>query len=687
MNGDLVLEMSRGDLRDDEFESRSWTDHSFDAMSGDENNQEQPPKKRKKKKMRKYHRHTSYQIQELESFFKECPHPNEKQRLELGSKLDLESKQIKFWFQNRRTQMKTQLERHENVILRQENEKLRVENGFLKDAMRSPVCKNCGGEVVPGEVSYEQQQLRIENAKLKEELDRICALANRFIGGSISLEQPSNGGIIGSQNLPLGGNGFNVSMSESSMFMTLAIEAMDELVKLAELENPLWIKCSKSEKESMNHDEYRSIHPGFVAQGSRETGLVLISSLDLVETLMNTSKWVEMFECIVSVASTVEVISNGGDGSRNGSLLLMEAEFQVMSPLVPIKEVKFLRYCKQHGDGFWAVVDVSYDINRGNENVTSYGGFKRLPSGCIIQDLGNGCSKVTWIEHSEYKESHIHSLYKTLLSSSVGLGATKWLATLQRQCESLTTLLSSQDHTGLSLAGTKSILKLAQRMKLNYYSGITASSSIHKWEKLLAENVGQETRLLTRKSLEPSGVVLSAATSLWLTVTQQRLFEFLCDGKCRNQWDILSDGASMENMLLVPKGQRQGRCVSLLRAAGKEHNESSMLILQETWNDASGALVVYAPVDVLSMNNVMTGGDSDKVALLPSGFSISPDVSSSWSGQIDTNESKGCLLTVGFQILVKSQASAKLNMESVETVNNLIACTIHKIKASLNLPT
>jgi len=66
-----------------------------------------------------------------------------------------------------------------------------------------------------------------------------------------------------------------------------------------------------------------------------------------------------------------------------------------MSPLVPIKQKKFLRYCKQHGDGLWAVVDVSYDINRGNENLKSYGGSKMFPSGCIIQDIGNGCSKVT----------------------------------------------------------------------------------------------------------------------------------------------------------------------------------------------------------------------------------------------------------------------------------------------------
>ncbi|XP_019087173.1 PREDICTED: homeobox-leucine zipper protein HDG7-like [Camelina sativa] len=683
MNGDLDVDMSRGDfnpsfylerLKDDEFESRSLSDNdSFDAMSGDENKQEQRPTKKKKKKRTRYHRHTSYQIQELESFFKVCPHPNEKQRLELGKKLTLESKQIKFWFQNRRTQMKTQLERHDNVILRQENEKLRLENSFLKESMRGSLCIDCGGAVIPGEVSFEQHQLRIENAKLKDELDRICALANRFIGGSISLEPPCNGG-IGSQHLPIG-NGF--SGGTSLMLMDLAMEAMNELLKLAELDNPLW--SSKSEKEAI-------VRPAC----TRETGLVLINSVALVDALMDTNKWAEMFECIVAVASTVEMISNGSDGSRNGSLQLMQAEFQVMSPLVPIRQKKFLRYCKQHGDSLWAVVDVSYDINRENESLKSYGGSKRFPSGCIIQDIGNGCSKVTWIEHSEYEESHIHSLYQPLLGSSVGLGATKWLATLQRQCESFTNLLASQDHTGLSLAGTKSILKLAQRMKLNFYSGITASS-VHKWERLNAENVGQDTRILTRKSLEPSGIVLSAATSLWLPVTQQRLFEFLCDGKCRNQWDILSNGASMETTLLVPKGQREGSCVSLLRAAGKDQNESSMLILQETWNDASGALVVYAPVDIPSMNVVMSGGDSAYVALLPSGFSILPD-GSSLSDQINTNggmvnqESKGCLLTLGFQILVNCLPTAKLNVESVETVNNLIACTIHKIRAALRIP-
>ncbi|KAI3735125.1 hypothetical protein L6452_14613 [Arctium lappa] len=38
--------------------------------------------------------------------FKDNPHPDEKERLALGKKLNLENKQIKFWFKNRRTQMK-----------------------------------------------------------------------------------------------------------------------------------------------------------------------------------------------------------------------------------------------------------------------------------------------------------------------------------------------------------------------------------------------------------------------------------------------------------------------------------------------------------------------------------------------------------------------------------------------------
>lgn len=74
----------------------------------------------------------------------------------------------------------------------------------------------------------------------------------------------------------------------------------------------------------------------------------------------------------------------------------MHAELQVLSPLVPVREVNFLRFCKQHAEGVWAVVDVSVDTMR--ETPTSggpsFGNCRRLPSGCVVQDMPNGYSKV-----------------------------------------------------------------------------------------------------------------------------------------------------------------------------------------------------------------------------------------------------------------------------------------------------
>lgn len=70
----------------------------------------------------------------------------------------------------------------------------------------------------------------------------------------------------------------------------------------------------------------------------------------------------------------------------------MRAELQVLSPLVPIREVNFLRFCKQHAEGIWAVVDVSIDgIRESNPSLVS---CRRLPSGCLVQDMPNGYCKV-----------------------------------------------------------------------------------------------------------------------------------------------------------------------------------------------------------------------------------------------------------------------------------------------------
>ena len=245
--------------------------------------------------------------------------------------------------------LQTQLERHENVILRQDNDKLRLENELLKQNMSDPICNNCGGPVVPGPVSDEQQQLRIENARLTDELGRVCALANKFLGrpltssanpippfstnSKLDLAVGINGyGNLGHTDnmLPMGldnnrgimmplmkpiGNAVGKEVPhDRSIFVDLALAAMDELIKMAQIESPIWIKSLDGGKEVLNHEEYTRTFPrigmkpsNFVTEATRESGVVLVNISALVETLMDVVCYLTL--CAVMNFSIIFLLS------------------------------------------------------------------------------------------------------------------------------------------------------------------------------------------------------------------------------------------------------------------------------------------------------------------------------------------------------------------------------------------
>jgi homeobox-leucine zipper protein len=274
--------------------------------------------------------------------------------------------------------------------------------------MRNPVCGNCGGPPMLGELSLEEHHLRVENSRFRDELTRVCALTAKFIGKPLSLMAPPQM----HQPYPLPGSSLDIAAADlgsvppSTMpvttisdlaagsvssplgtvitpsatgplsmvgidkfnFLELAMNAMDELVNMAQMGEPLWIPSvslpGSPVKETLNFKEYsRAFTPciGLKPDGClRHLGSLALSSSTVVlllwrpswmrffscnyapsftffiacvleltrlfEFSLSQGRWSDMFSCMVGKVSTLEKISTGVAGCRNGALLLVSVK-------------------------------------------------------------------------------------------------------------------------------------------------------------------------------------------------------------------------------------------------------------------------------------------------------------------------------------------------------------------------
>nr|GEY29914.1 homeobox-leucine zipper protein anthocyaninless 2-like [Tanacetum cinerariifolium] len=509
---------------------------------------------------------TPYQIQELETYYIENPHPKLRQKEVIGRKLNIDLEKVKFWFQTKRNKLKNQTKQHETVILKAENEKLRN-----------------------------------DNMALKEELDRL----RQLLEGRTNNSAESGG----CNDMPVQRNGY----------LELALSALDELVKLGRFPPILGPKPL-----------------GFVSECSRASATVSLNSLDIVEALLDANHWKDMFMGMIGSNTTTEVISSGTGGSRNGVLQLMKAEIQLISPLVPVRVVNFLRFSKQQTEGVWVVVDLSVDV--GTDGHTT----RRPPSGCIIHDMANGSSKVTWIEHTEYDECPVHIQYRRLISSGLGFGAPRWICALLHHCECLKAISSSYANPKLPLSTRQCLKGLAQRMTSLFCDAVCLTGG-QQWD-LVVNGPGQP-RIMARKCIsglgEPKGIIMSACISFGVEVPHRRLFGLLLHKGLRSLWDVLFHEMATSTLIHFPVG-RDANCISILKS-NTPLNQNSMIVLQEAASDRTRSLIVCANVNYPTVQVVRRGGDASSAALLPSGLYIVPGYSA-------PGGERGSMVTLGFQI-------------------------------------
>ncbi|XAR73609.1 hypothetical protein NMG60_11007634 [Bertholletia excelsa] len=504
----------------------------------------------------------------------------------------------------------------------------------------------------------------------------------------------------------------SIQEMEKSMMIESAVTAMVELIRLLRVNEPVWAKCPTDETSYLLHlDTYNKLFPrssnsrgrSFSAprvESSKDSGLVAMNAMHLVNMFMDPSKYIDLFPTMVTKARTIEQIETRMLGDQAGPLQLMYERMHILSPLVAPREFYFLRYCKEIEQGVWVVVDVSHD----STGVETFPAWK-CPSGCMLQDKPNGCCEVTWVEHVEVDEKFpIHHLYRDLVTSTpFAYGAKRWIVTLQRMAERFAF------STGLSLPGRqfgapglmdategrRSLVELSLGMVKNFWGTLTMSGRLDfPSSSGFSESTESGVRVSIRQSNGPGqpGVIVSAASSTWLPLPCETLFDFFRDENNRIQWDVLSSGNPVQEIarISISSGSHPGNCVSILQPSVL--NDGSMLILQESCKDPLGSLVIYAPIDFATIKSAITSGASSEAAILPSGFIISTDGRSNPSAargaSTSSSSSKprgGSLLTVVFQILVCSPShSQQLSMESLNTVNDLVNSTLRKVKAALD---
>ncbi|KAG6493265.1 hypothetical protein ZIOFF_048243 [Zingiber officinale] len=155
--------------------------------------------------------------------------------------------------------------------------------------------------------------------------------------------------------------------------------------------------------------------------------MVIMNSITLVDAFLDANKWMELFPLIVSKSRTVQVLSSGV-ASGNDCLQLMYGELQFLSPLVAAREAYFFRYCQQNSEelGSWIVAD--FPVDGFVEGVqTCFPWYRRRTSGCIIQDMPNGYSRVMWVEHAEVDDKPVHQVFNQFVTSGMAFGATRWI--------------------------------------------------------------------------------------------------------------------------------------------------------------------------------------------------------------------------------------------------------------------
>ncbi|KAK9942886.1 hypothetical protein M0R45_008529 [Rubus argutus] len=287
---------------------------------------------------------------------------------------------------------------------------------------------------------------------------------------------------------------------------------------------------------------------------------------------------------MVTNAKTFEVLSRGEEENYKKQKQVMSVEFLVATSNVPTREVQFIRYSHQQLDGSLIVVDVSVDELQSIPRPSVRSICRRRLSECLIRDLQNGYSFVTWMENIDVreKEKELHAKFKHFVESGFAFGAQRWMSTLQRQAERFLYSMginTSLGGTVITAEGRRSLATVTNKMMVSFCNNIC--NSPHHHLSTSNKTRGRPMEVKTNKRRDdpdkPSGLNRTAGCIVLHLSQHTRISDFLRDAQKRHLWENMSMNSSVHVLANVTIGLDPRNCISVL--AISSHND--VLIFQE----------------------------------------------------------------------------------------------------------
>ncbi|XP_073303799.1 homeobox-leucine zipper protein ATHB-15-like isoform X3 [Primulina huaijiensis] len=352
----------------------------------------------------KYVRYTPEQVEVLEKLYQECPKPSSMRRQQVIREFpilsDIETKQIKVWFQNRRCRDK---QRKEASRLQSVNSKLTAMNKLLME----------------------------ENDRLQKQVSQLVYENSYF-----RQHTPSNGLMMkgtGCESVVLIGQKHHSvpqrpprDATSPAGLLSIAEETLTEFLSKATGTAVEWVQMPGM-KPGPDSIGIISISHGCTGVAARACGLVGLEPNRVAEMLKDRPSWFR--DCrAVDVLNVLPTASGG-------TIEILYMQLYAPTTLAQGRDFWLLRYTSVLDDGSLVVCERSLSDTQNGSGMPPVLNFVRaemLPSGYLIRPCEGGGSIIHIVDHMNLEASSVPEVLRPLYESSTMLAQKTTMAALRQ---------------------------------------------------------------------------------------------------------------------------------------------------------------------------------------------------------------------------------------------------------------